>query len=269
MSKKEDQLFEEWGNAMLAELEPSEQEDAKKWLALPIAREVYRGTLAQEKLYTELNKLNDQREQLREEYEAKRAELEEWFETESPKNAQLLRERDELRAQLQALGTGNPPPSKQSAQAFSEKDLAELKATRQKLETLDKLLPAVIGDVARMMQDSVNNKFDFDPREAIKLSVTKGVEPWQAYLHLTAEQRQKREEDARKAEQQKWFEEGKRSVTTNSPDHLQPSGPSVVDYLQNLNKAAGATGAAAPKGQSDRVSEALAALQEVDINQLG
>lgn len=262
MSRKEDQAFKEWGEALAAEVGDDEKEALAAWLALPVAREVFRGTLAQEKLYTELNKIADERREL----EEKEAALDSWFEEEKPKNEKLLKERDQLKAQLAAVGAGDPPPAEGTpAPSLSPEVLAELKKTQQKLDTLDKLLPAVIGDVARMVKDSVENKFDIDPREAIKLSVQKGVEPWQAYQALTAEERQKRAEAAQEAERKKWFEEGRRSVTTNSPDHLKPAGPSVVDYLQNLNKTAGAK----PMEASDRVSAALAALQEVDVNQLG
>jgi hypothetical protein len=264
MSAKEDRLFQEWINNMLDEVEDGEKEALKQWAALPVAREVYRGTLAQEKLYTELNKIDSVRRELAD----REAELNEWFEAEKPKNAKLLAERDALRAQVETLGTGDAPAAAGTGLSISPEDLAELKATKHKLDTLDKLLPAVLGDVARMVKDSVDNKFDIDPREAIKLSVQRGIEPWSAYLDLTADQRAERATAAKKAEQQKWFDEGKRSVTTNSPDHLQPSGPSVVDYLQSLNKATGAQGAAVAPQQADRVSAALSALQEVDVSQL-
>lgn len=265
MSVKEDRLFNEWVEGLIKEVGEDEREDVKKWAALPIAREVYRGTLAQEKLYTELNKINAERQEIA----AREAELAEWFESEKPKNEKLLAERDALRAQLAELGSGGPPPSEQTGVQLSPEDLAAIKATQQKLEHLDKLLPAVIGDVARIVKDSVENKFEIDPREAVKLSIQKGTDPWSAYLAITQEERQKREEASREAERKKWYEEGRRSVTTNSPDHLQPSGPSVVDYLNSLNKAAGSEGARAPMAAGDRVSAALAALQEVDVNQLG
>lgn len=261
MSRKEDVAFKEWGEALSNEVGDEEKEALQAWLALPIAREVFRGTLAQDKLYTELNKIAADRKEI----EDKEAALDAWFEEEKPKNEKLLAERDALRAQLAQLGAGDPPPAEGTPASIPADVLAQLKATQQKLDTLDKLLPAVIGDTARIVKDSVNNKFDIDPREVIKLSVQKGVEPWQAYLALTHEERQKREEESREAERKKWFEEGKRSVTTNSPDHLKPAGPSVVDYLQGLNKEKGAKAMEA----SDRVSSALAALQEIDVSQLG
>jgi len=265
MSVKEDKLFQVWVDEMLENVEDNEKEALKQWAALPVAREVYRGTLAQGKLYTELNKIEETRRELAE----REAELNEWFEAEKPKNQQLLAERDTLRAQVAGLGTGNAPAAAAVAgPSLTSEEIAEFKATRQKLDTLDKLLPAVLGDVARMVKDSVENKFDIDPREAIKLSVQKGIEPWRAYLDITADQREERAEAAKKADQQKWFEEGKRSVTTNSPDHLQPSGPSVVDYLYSLNKAAGTEGARTALSPQDRVSAALKELQEIDVNQL-
>jgi len=263
---KEDKLFKEWAEQLRGEIEESEQAAFDAWIALPVARTVFRGHLAEEKLYTELNKINSERQELQQ----KEADLQEWFEEEKPKNEKLLAERDALRKQLEEQGSGNPPPAKGSPVSLSPEDLARIKATEQKLETLDKLLPAVLGDVAAAVKDAAENKFNFDPREMIKLSVQKGAQPWQAYLYLTAEQRQKREEAAREAERQKWIEEGKRSVTTNSPDHLQPSGSSVVDYIHEMNKKAGAAGTnVSPSNESaGRVGAALQALQEVDINQL-
>lgn len=262
MSRKEDEAFKAWGVELEGELESAEDKKAlAEWLALPIAREVFRGTIGEKELYRRMNQLDQDKKEV----EALKAELAQWYEEEAPKNASLIQERDRLKAELEALGSGGPPPAEGSGIKLSAEDLAEIKAKAQKVETLDKLLPAVLGDLGRVVKDSVKNDFDVDPGEVIKLSLQKGVAPWQAYLDLTSEERQKRSEAAREDERKKWFEEGRRAGMTNSPDHFQPSGPSVVDLLREMNKGA-AAGGRDPLSQTDRVSAALQALQDSDLS---
>lgn len=260
MSKKEDELFKAWGEKLAEEVETSEQEALKAWLALPVAREVYRGTVGQDELYRRMNQLDKDKKELQQ----ARQELETWFEEESPKNAALIAERDALKAQLAAHGSDDPPPAQGTGLQLSAEDLAGIKAQAAKAEVLDRLLPAVLGDMSAVLKDSIKNNFDIDPREVIQLSLQQGIEPWRAYQNLTADERQKRAEADHEAERKKWFEEGKRSAMTNSPDHLQPSGPSVVDYIQSLNKAVD-KGGNLPMERADRVSAALKELMEGNL----
>ena len=238
----------------MSEVEDTEQEALQQWLALPIAREVFRGSIGQKELYRRMNEVAKQRQ-----------ELEEWYEQEAPKNEALIAERDELRAQLETLGSGGPPPSQASGVQLSAKDLDEIKAKIQKVEVLDRLLPAVLGSMGNVYTDMTKNGFDVDPNEVIQVSLQQGVEPWQAYLGLTADERAKRAEKAQEEERKRWFEEGRRAALTNSPDHLQPSGPSVVDYLQSLNSSTGAQNAVQPLNQAARVSAALKELSGIEL----
>jgi hypothetical protein len=262
MSKKEDAAFKEWSEALGEEIEESEKEALTAWLALPVAREVFRGTIGQKELYRRMNEVEVQRKEV----EAKEAELNEWYEANAPVVEAVAKERDELLAQLATRGSGNPPPAEGTGVKLSKDELAEIRAKAAKVDVLDKLLPSVLTDVGRVLQDSIKNNFDVDPGEVIQLSLKKGVEPWRAYLDLTAEERQKREEAGREAERKKWFEDGKRSVTSNSPDHFQPSGPSVVDFLHELNKGA-AAGGKDPLSTRDRVNAAISALQDADLSE--
>lgn len=259
MSKKEDELFKAWGQEMMNEVAADEQDALKAWLALPIARETYRGTVGEKELYRRMNELDASKKEL----EQARKELETWYEDESPKNAALIAERDALREQL-ASGTGNPPAAQGTGINLSAEDLASLRAQGAKAEVLDRLLPAVLGDMSAVLKDSIKNNFDIDPREVIKLSLQQGIEPWRAYQNLTAEERQQRAEKSHEDERKKWFEDGRRSAMTNSPDHLQPSGPSVVDYIQSLNKAVDQGGVRAPE-RADRVSAAMKELMEGNL----
>jgi hypothetical protein len=242
MSRKEDAAFKEWVEELSAKVEPDEAEAFQKWAGTEAAREVFRGTIGQAELYRRMNELAKTRQ-----------ELEEWYESEKPKNEALLAEKEELLKQLEELGTSSPPPAAATpGPILSKEELADLRNKAAKAETLDRLIPAVLGDMSMVLKDSIKNDFDVDPREVIKLSLQRGVEPFRAYLELTQEERQKRAEAEHEAERKKWFEDGRRSAMTNSPDHLQPSGPSVVDFLKELDKK----GAAAPSS-GDRVSAAL------------
>lgn len=256
MSRKEDEAFKKWGEDMMDEVEAGETDALKAWLALPVAREVFRGTIGQNELYRRMNKVAEEQKEV----DAMRAELEEWYEVEAPKNAQLIAERDQLRQQLADYGSGGPPPAEGSGLRISAEDLDAIKAKAQKAETLDKLLPSVLSDMGRIVQDAIKNNFDVDTGEVLKVSISQGVAPWQAYLGLTSEERQKREEASREDERKKWFEEGRRAAMTNSPDHFTPSGPSMVDFIQDLNKGAAAGG----KDPLDRTARISAALKELN-----
>lgn len=250
MSKREDERFQAWVEELSKQVEPEEKEAFEGWVQTKSAKEAYRGYLREQEFHRKYNEVNSQAREV----EELKEQLAAWYEEEAPKNEALLKERNELKAQLAELGLDGPPPASSTpGLSLTQDELTDLKKKADKVEALDKLIPAVLADMSLVIRDSIKNNFDIDPREVIQLSLRQGIEPYRAFEILTADERQKRYEAAQKAEKEKWFEEGRRSaLTKNSPDHLQPSGPSVVDYLQNLNKAT----TAAPSGP-DRVSAAL------------
>jgi len=250
VSKKEDEKFQAWVDELSKQVEEDEKEAFQGWVATKSAREAYRGYLREQEFHRKYNEVQQQAKEV----EDAKEQLAAWYEEESPKNEALLKERDELKAQLAELGLEGPPPATSTPGfSLSKDEFTALKAKADKVEALDKLIPAVLADMGAVIKDSIKNNFDVDPREVIQLSLRQGIEPYRAFEILTAEERQKRHETSQEAERKKWFEEGRRSaMTKNSPDHLQPSGPSVVDYLQGLNKEA-----AKPSAQADRVSAAL------------
>jgi hypothetical protein len=254
VSKREDEKYEKWVEELSKQVDEDEKEDFEKWSKTNFAKESYRGYLREQEFYRKLNELTEKTQKL----EETKTELQEWFDAEKPKNAALIRERDELKSQLEELGVDGPPPAAApTGLSLSAEKLAELEAKAAKVDVLDRLIPAALGEMSLVLKDSIKNNFDIDPREVIKLSLEKSIEPYRAYEILTADERQKRHEAEREAEKKKWFEEGRRSAqATPSPDHLQPSGPSVLDYLAETNKDAS-------KSVGDRTSRIASALKEL------
>lgn len=250
MSRREDEAFAAWLQEVVNEFPEEQRDTAKQLLDAPVARErFYRGTLRSDEFYRRLNEL----EAAKQELEAAKQDIYTWYEEEAPKQEALLQERDLLKAQLAELGAGDAPPQA-GLPGFTTEDLAALRAKAEKIEALDKVIPAVIADMAAITYDAHKNNFDIDPREVMRVSLQQGVEPWKAYELQTQQQRQKRYEEQFEEEKRKWIEEGRRQAITSrngSPDHIQPSGPSVVDFLQRKD---------APEiTQSDRVNAAMQA----------
>jgi hypothetical protein len=253
MSKREDEKFAAWVEEMAAAI-PEPKRAAWRELANDadeIVRErLYRGALRTEDYYTKLNEINEQKRQAKQLQD----ELYAWYEEQAPKNEALLAERDLLREQLEAMGTDVPAAA--GLPGLTSEDLAELKAKASKVDQLDRMLPEVLADIAAYVKDSVKNGYEVNDREVMRLSLQQGVSPYRAYEQMTAGERAKKYEAEREAERKKWVEEGRRSAlssSTGSPDHIRPSGPSVVDYLREAKQG--------ESTQQDRVRAAIASLE--------
>jgi hypothetical protein len=252
MSRREDEKFAEWASDFERAL-PEDKRAAWRELAnTDVAREeLFRGTLRTRDYYTRLNEINEREQTVKKLQD----ELYAWYEEQLPKNEALLAERDLLRAQLDEVGNEIPAAAGLPG-GLSTEDLASIKAKADKVDMLDKMLPDILGDIAAFTKDSIKEGFDVDPREVMRLSLQQGVRPYRAYETMTASERAKRYEKERDEERKKWFEEGRRaagSASTGSPDHIQPSGPSAVDFLRDSSRG--------ETSQHDRVRAALEALE--------
>jgi hypothetical protein len=242
MSRKEDEAFAAWQQEVLSEFPDDVRKAAEVTLNAPVAKErFYRGTIRQDEFYRRLNELEDAKKEL----ESAKNEIYSWYEEESPKQDALIAERDLLREQLAAVGAGNAPAAA-GLPGFSTEDLADLRAKANKIDQLDKLIPSVIADMAAVAYDAQKNGFDVDPREVMRVSLQSGAEPFKAYEYITQDQRKARYEAGQEAERKKWMAEGARQAITSrngSPDHIQSSGPNVVDFLQRQNAQESTQGA--------------------------
>lgn len=257
MSRREDDAYQAWVDELSKQVSDEEKGTFEEWTKTASARETYRGYLREAEFHRRLNKLQEEQEELAN----TKAQLKDWFEEEKPKNEALLKERDELKKQLEELGIEGPPSAAATpGPTVSAEKLAELEERAAKVEVLDRLIPAALGQIGKVVRDSIKDGFDIDIDEVIKLSLQQSIQPYRAYEILTADERRKRYEKDREDERKKWFEEGKRAAQASpSPDHLQPSGPSVVDFLQASNKDQ-----AANAQFGDRASRVAAALKELE-----
>lgn len=269
MSKREDQDYAAWMEEIKATLPNEDAVEAfETFAATDTGREVYRGNLREKDYYTRLNKLNSDKEDFiseKEELKQAQNELTEWFENEEPVRAALIKERDELRQQLKGGKSpdGGGPPS--AVSGVSQEEIALLRAKASKIDAMDKILPSVMGDFGRAIQDAARNNYDVDPAEIMQTASSKGMDPYRAYMELTAEQRKSREADAVKQEQKKWFEEGRKAALSgDAPDHIKPSGPSVFDLLTRESPPA-EHDAPVPLKSGARVAAALEQFREGDF----
>lgn len=258
MSRREDEKFEAWVEEVCEGLDAQKAEAFRLFAESDAGRDMYRGTIRQNDYYTRLNEFNEEKkdfESERERLEARAEELEQWYETESPKNAALLKERDLLKKQLEELGSSNPPSA---TSGISSEELATLKAQVEKAQQLDRMLPGVLADTLRVAIEAQKEGYEVDPAEVFRVSLQQGVRPYKAYEHLTHEARAKKYEAQREEERKKWVEEGRRaalSESNGSPDHFGSTQPSVVDFLQRKGSDEEEI------SHADRVRKAVAALE--------
>jgi hypothetical protein len=253
MSRKEDEDFAQWLDTVLQEYPESDREAARNLLEKPVAREhFYRGAIRADDYYRRLNKLEEDRQEL----EAARDDIASWYLEESPKQEALIAERDALKKQLDELGAGGPPPAA-GIPGFSVEDLAAIKAKAEKIEALDKIMPVVMVQMTKVLEDKLANGYDVDTAEVMRLSMQQGVDPYKAYEYLTADQRKKQYETAREEEKKKWIDEGRRQAITarnGSPDQLPNAGPTVLDILRRKDTP--------ESTQQSRVNEVMQAFLE-------
>jgi hypothetical protein len=207
--------------------------------------------------------------------EAERRRLKEWFESEAPKNAQLVAANADYASRLatyeQTLkdlgledGDLGRPTSRGANPSVARKDeLEELKRELkqefdQRINVIDQAFPALMGELSNIMQKTIKEGYSIDPRDVIQYAGENRVTPLQAFESLTQSERAKRAEESAKANEEKWKEIGRREALSKlpSPAYLKPTGPSVVDNLSNKDFASDSRG---------RVNEAVRDYLEGDF----
>lgn len=253
MSAKEDAEYQKWVEEKVKEY-PDELRKSFEAIAQHDAtREVYREGLREKDYYNRLNKLAAERKAL----EAAQQEQESWYNRAKPEYDRMEQEHQKalarqkaLEAQIKALDLEDvvsvPSDKDVAAAEGNPQELAELKA---RLNAIDSALPVILGDMYKVVQRSVTEKWDIDPSVVLKHALNKRVNPSQAFEELTKDEREKRNEARIEEMRKKAFEEGRKDALSKipSPDRLRPAGPTLVDNIRD----------AKPQNDVTRVDEAV------------
>lgn len=251
---------EEQYRAWVKEVEESLAEDQKAHFQALVNSEagqkVFGGHLREKDYYTRLN----EHTAAVKEFEATKEQMYAWYNSEAPKVERTFKEKQALEQRLQEYerqlaeqGFIDPAVVPQTARDAVKRE--ELEAIRQenqrRLQMFDQALPQLLGDIGDVMYKSISEGYKVNPKDVIKYALENKVDPNRAFEELTADERRSREEKRLKEELQKAREEGRREAMSKfpTPDMHRPSGPSVVDSLQDPNFKA--------PSQRDRVNEAV------------
>lgn len=239
MSAKEDAAYAEWIKDFKAYLPDELKPNFEALTAHDAGREVFRGNLRREDYNRRVN-----------EVQAEKQRLQGWFQEEAPKNARLLAEQEELAKKLEAyertlseLGLEDTPSRKAdtvSTSVAKKEEMEELKKELdKKLQMFDQALPRLLGDLSTVIQKSVKENYNIDPREVLNYAAENQINPIQAFETLTKVEREGRAVAASKLQEEKWKEEGRREALSKlpNPDRIRPSGPSIIDTLNNKDFA--------------------------------
>lgn len=241
MARKEEELFKEWVGEVSSSLETEEERRAFETFSQSKAgRETLRGGMRRAEFDRRLNELHENRRQLEAAEEAlksKGSELRQWYETEAPKNEQLVAQLNELKSRLREVSGDDDVPAASSTVAqlpYNKEEFDALKEKVKKIDLLDQNMPRFTGEMFSILKRSIQEGFDVDPRDVIAYASKNRVDPFRAYEDLTYEARQEKFETDRETEKKKWKEEGRKEALSNmksSPDHIRTPGPSITDGL--------------------------------------
>lgn len=253
---REDVLFDEWKREVAGKLPEDVRAQFTALTEHEAGREVFRGNLRRTDYDRRVG-----------EVEAERRRLKEWFEGEAPKNPQLVAQNQELAMKLASYektlkeyGLENdlatPTHAATSPSVARKDDVEELRREfNQRVNAIDNALPGILGDLTTVIQRSVKEGYNIDPRDVISYAGENRVSALQAFENLTAGERAKRAEANQKTLEEKYREEGRREALSRlpNPSYIRPSGPTVVEQLNNKDFASDAR---------TRVSESVKAFME-------
>ena len=250
MSKKEDEAYEKWAEGVKSNLSDEQKANFDSLVESDSGKEIFRGHLRENEFYTRLNKLNEDRRELESDQTKQKVEADKissWFAEAKPEYDEALTVRQdmedknaELTRQLSAYGLGddtNLPNPNTASHKETEKLQAQMAELQQKLQFMDQGLPQLMTDHSAIIRESIKNDFSATPEDVVRYSNENKVPIRQAFEILTKDERQARVDATRSQEiedaKATAHEEGRREALENlqTPDHLRPSGPSILDTI--------------------------------------
>lgn len=250
MSKKSEAEYQEWIKEVESKLSDEKKANFKALVDDPAGKEIFGGHMREKFFYQSLNDVTAQKREVEQE-RAKVAQdvaaLQAWLSEEGPKNERLIAERDSLKREnaaalerLEELGGAedfsnlSEGKRKRASDGDVEALRKEIQALRFQQAMIDQALPAMLGDYGVVLREAAKENLDVDPRALVAYSTQKSVTLPEALKVLTADQREKREQERFAKEIEKAKEEGRREALSSrgSPEAMRPSGPTVIDNLQ-------------------------------------
>lgn len=244
--------YQEWIKEVESKLPESKRAAFRDFTSGDEGFEVFGGYQREKDYYTRLNKLTQEKDQLeelensiangRKQLEEHTNRLQEWYATETSKfkteRSKLSAEVTSLREKLREYGLEDDTTSNTPVQRSSDAELREeLQALKQRVQFMDQAVPKVLIDGLTVMKRAVKEDFDVDPGSLLNHLSQRGGDLMGAFESVTASERQKRADAELKRQLEEARKEGERSALTRigSPDGIRPSGPSVSDFLSNMN----------------------------------
>lgn len=244
-------------DAYVAEVESTlttdqEKEAFKVLTSGAVGKTVFGGHLREKEFYRRLNAMHDEKEDLTK----REQEWQQWYQDNAPKTERLAAERDALKAQLDKMketigldddGSTRPEVSKVEVDDSVKKEIARLQT---QVAFFDKALPQLLKDMGQINNKIVKENWDVDAGAVLDHALSKSVDLHTAFKELTADEADKRAKTREEQLIAKAKEEGRREALKQvpSPDHLRPSGPTIVDSLRGTPK---------PTSTQDRISGAV------------
>lgn len=235
---KDNSTYEAYLEEVRSKLPEDKKEAFEQLVGTDVGKELFGGHLREADYYRRLNEMHAEKEALKE----KEAEWGTWYQDNVSKQERMIAERDALKARLDGLrdaaGLEGDDPTTPPRKAPVEQDDSvkkEIETLKTQLGFMDKALPRLMKDYGQVNYDIVKGNWNLNPGDVLDLALSKGVDLQSAFSELTAKERDERA----KAEREKLIkdsrEEGRREALkqTPSPDRLRPSGPTIVDSLQD------------------------------------
>lgn len=256
--KTSEEQYKAWAKEVEDSLEGDQKQHFQALVNSEAGQKVFGGHLREKDYYT---RLNDYTNQVKE-FETTRAQMYAWYEQEAPKVAQTLKEKQAVERRLQEyerqladqgfIDQEAVRPGAVHVDAVKREDLEAIRQENERrLKMFDQALPQLLGDIGDVMYRSLSEGYKVNPKEVINYALKNKVDPNRAFEEITADERNGREATRQADELKKAREEGRREAMSkfSTPDVHRPSGPSVVDNLQNPDYK--------PQSQRDRVNDAV------------
>lgn len=252
MSKKEDDDYAAWQANFSKEFEADPEAQAA-WATLTgkaadkVREHFYRGTLRQDEFHRRLNETQSEKQKAAEARAAAEQivqQSQEWYAMSRPEYERAVKKAEVLAKLVQdagLIGEGQPAANDGGRQVSEQAPNGEVEQLRAIVAGISQGLPNYMRDFGVVTDDLRRNNWSTSMQDVQAYSTTRGVSLQQALNDLTAEERQKRAEEA----VQKQIEAGvqeklrERMASLPTPDFARGGPSSGLAEFQKQMEAIG------------------------------